>query len=196
MICQGRLVTTLIITLSLSACGGASHTGWQSLPVAIYADNNIVNSNQAMADLQDAFRYWDQKAGKTVFDFKGQWARGLPYSGDPTKPSSILGNVIFFANPWPYASNFVGMTTVESGSGGINAAMVMINGGVNFCTGDCAFDSRTSARKTFAHELGHFIGLSHVSDPNDIMYPSALPGGSINQLGVDTATLRTLTQAP
>jgi hypothetical protein len=194
MICQGRLVTSIFLFMTLSACGGSSHTGWQSLPVPIYADAKIVNSYQAMSDLKDAFNYWESRAGKRIFDFKGQWNGGAPYAGSPGQPTAILGNVIFFSNPWPYPANFVGMTTVENGSDGIDAAMVAINGTQSFCAGDCLYDYRTSQRKTFAHELGHFIGLAHNTDSSDIMYPDALPGGQINQLKADDATLRILTQ--
>ncbi len=193
MIRQGRLVTLVLISIGITSCGGASHTGWQKLPVPIYGDATIVSNPQAMTDLQDAFRYWEQKAGKQVFDFKGQWRGGSPYSGDPSRPSSILGNVIFFQNPWPFAQSFVGMTTVQTEAEGIQAAMVMINGTQSFCPGDCIRDSRISARKTFAHELGHFIGLSHNDNPNDIMYPDASPGGHISHLTVDLGTLRVLT---
>jgi predicted Zn-dependent protease len=85
------------------------------------------------------------------------------------------------------------MTTVQTESEGIQAAMVMINGTQSFCPGDCIRDTRISARKTFAHELGHFIGLSHTENPNDIMFPDASPGGNINHLSVDVATLKVLT---
>jgi hypothetical protein len=193
MIRHGRLVSIILTSILLSACGGASHTGWQKLPVPIYADATITTNTLAMNDLQDAFRYWEQKAGKQVFDFKGQWRGGTPYAGDPSKPNAILGNVIFFQNPWPFAQSFVGMTTVQTESSGIQAAMVMINGTQAFCPGDCNFDTRISARKTFAHELGHFIGLSHNDNPGDIMYPDAKPGGSITHLSVDINTLKTLT---
>jgi hypothetical protein len=190
--CQGWRLGSLFLLFFITACGGSGHLGWKSLPVPIYADSTIIRSPQGMSDLQDAFRYWEEKAGKQIFDFKGEWTFGLPYSGSPTKPDVILGNVIFFQNPWPYAGNYVGMTTVQTGREGPEAAMVMINGTSAFCSGDCIRDSRVSSRKTFAHELGHFIGLNHNQDPGDIMYPDATPGGTISELKADVPTLRVL----
>ena len=189
--CHGRRFGSLFLLLFLTACG-AAHPGWKSFPVPIYADSAVLNSPQNLSDLKDAFAFWEQKAGKPVFELKGLWEGGTPYQGDPTQPSAILGNVIFFANPWPYAPSFVGMTTVQNSSDGTQAAMVMINGTTSFCGGDCNSDLRVSSRKTFAHELGHFIGLNHNQNTSDIMYPDAQPGGKIEQLEVDSAALMNL----
>ena len=189
---HGWRLGSLFLFLLVTACGGSGHLGWKSLPVPIYADSTIMKSSQSMNDLQDAFRYWEQKAGRTIFDFKGEWTSGAPYAGDPTKPNAILANVIFFQNPWPFSQRYVGMTTVQNGEEGPQAAMVMINGTSAFCAGDCIHDYRISSRKTFAHELGHFIGLNHNPDPKDIMYPDATPGGTIEELKADEATLKLL----
>ncbi len=191
MNCHGRAFGSLILVLLVSACC-SSHSGWKSLPVPIYADSSITQSSQTYSDLKDAFQFWDEKAGRQVFDFKGTWNSGTPFTGNPTKPDSILGNVVFFQNPWPYPQNYVGMTTVQNGTNGPQAAMVMINGNSQFCTGDCLYDNRVSSRKTFAHELGHFIGLQHNSDPNDLMYPDAQPGGTLNTVKIDSAALSLL----
>ena len=189
MNCHGRRFVSLILLFLFSACG-PSHPGWKSLPVAIYADSSITQSSQNLSDLKDAFAFWEEKAGKQVFDFKGTWQGGTPYTGDPTKPDSIMGNVVFFQNPWPYPQTYVGMTTVQSGNDGPQAAMVMINSNTQFCNGDCLFDNnRVSSRKTFAHELGHFIGLQHNPDPDDLMYPDAQPGGTLNEVKIDQASL-------
>ena len=192
MISQGRQIGSLILVVLLTACGG-SQKGWSSFPVPIYADSAVMASTQAQADLQDAFQFWEAKTGRKLFDFKGEWTGGSPYQGDPSNPSAITSNVLMFQNPWPFLPTQIGMTTVKMEGEQINSAMIMINAGTSFCTGDCAFDPRSSQRKTFAHELGHFIGLSHVEDQANIMYPTSLPGGSLSQVTVDDVTLKSLT---
>jgi|GEM_PF-4887557 len=65
--CQGRRLGSIILLLSFTACGSA-HPGWKSFPVPIYADAKILNSPQNMGDLRDAFAFWEEKAGKPVYD--------------------------------------------------------------------------------------------------------------------------------
>ena len=194
MICQGRrfnlfLMTSLVI---LSACGSSGRPGWGKFPVAIYSDATITTYPQAQSDLQDAMQFWEQQSGQKLFDYKGTY-NGQPYTGEVQKPTQIVANTIFFQSPWPLASGIVGQTIVNSStSNQIQSAMVMINGGASFCWGECYGQyNQTSARKTFTHELGHFLGLPHTpSDTTDIMYPQITPGGSLTTVKVDTAALR------
>jgi hypothetical protein len=195
MICQGRLFKFLLpmFVLVLSACGNG-RPGWGKFPVAIYSDATITTYPQAQSDLQDAMSFWEAQSGQKIFDYRGTY-NGQVYTGDVQHPSSIAANTIFFQSPWPLASTIVGQTIVNSTtSNQIQSAMVMINGSADFCWGECVGQyNQTSARKTFTHELGHFIGLAHNQNTADIMYPQITPGGSLTSVKVDSAALRELT---
>ena len=195
MICQDRLFV-LVLLLLISACGKAKDgpTRWSSFPVAIYTDQNISSSPAAATDFNDAMAFWEGKAGRKLFDFKGTWDPSkAPYSGPDTSPTKIFGNVVFLQNPWDLGQTTAGETIVMSSSGEIDNSMVMINPNMQYCNGDCVGSGNTSQRKVFTHELGHFLGLNHVQDTANIMNPEVTPGGSLTDEQVDQATLRQLT---
>ena len=196
MMCQGRLVAPLFVLISIliTACGQTpSNSRWQSFPVTIYADSSAINTADKQSDLNDAMNFWEEKAGKKLFNFKGQYSGPQPYSGSITDPGTVLDNVIFFQNPWPLTPNIIGQTLVSASGGSIQNAMVMINGEANFCTGDCTGQpDSNSQRKNFTHELGHFLGLQHVQDVTNVMYPVIQPGGSLTNVTIDTATFNAL----
>lgn len=199
MISQGRpvspnqfsIILPIFIALILSGCAKNGATRWPSLPVAIYADSAIVATKDAQNDLQDAMTFWEQKAGRKVFNYQGVWtSSSQPYTGTADNPGTILSNVIFFQNPWPTTQNVIGQTVVTSLAEEIQHAMIMINPDAPFCTGDCVGQYYSnSARKNLAHELGHFIGLKHISDTSNVMYPVLQPGGVLDSVTVDETAL-------
>lgn len=199
MISQGRPVSptvfsiflSLLIATFTSGCAKNGATRWASLPVPVYSDSSMVGTPEAQADLQDAMSFWEQKAGKKLFDYKGVWTSSAqPYTGTPDNPGNILANVIFFQNPWAASSNVIGQTVVTSFEDEIQSAMIMINPDAVFCSGDCEHEYyANSARKNLAHELGHFLGLKHHHDVNNVMYPILQPGGTMHGVGVDETAL-------
>jgi len=154
----------------------------------------VVATPEAQADFQDAMKFWEEKAGQTLFDYRGIWnSSSSPYTGTPDNPGSITNNVIFFQNPWPAPINVIGQTVVTANDSAIQHAMIMINPNGNFCTGDCiGQDGMNSERKNFAHELGHFLGLTHVQDISNVMYPVIQPGASLTDVTIDQATFNEL----
>jgi hypothetical protein len=197
----------LFIGLSLYACGsdgekrtfaalGSQNIRWANFPVSLEVDPKLTTDPQALADLQDAFRFWEERAGKPLFTLKGDWnSSDPPFRGSVNNPEALLGNVIFFQNPWSLDNQVAGNTIVHSTDGVISNAIILLNPDTHYCAGDCN-DSLwlLSRRKLIAHELGHFLGLGHAASENDIMFPKILVGGELSHLSVDEAGLKRVTQ--
>lgn len=204
MISQGRPVFSLptlcagiciLLSTITSGCAKNGATRWATLPIPVYSDTAIIATSAQQSDLQDAMSFWEQQAGRKIFEYKGVWtSSSQPYTGTAANPGTILGNVIFFQNPWPASSNIIGQTVVTSYEDEIQHAMIMINPDAQFCTGDCHGQEyyANSARKNLAHELGHFIGLKHNDQTSNVMYPVLQPGGSMNGLSIDQTALMEL----
>lgn len=183
----------LLGVVFLSACAKeqAKQSGWSGFPVAIYSDAAVVATTQDKTDLFAAFTYWEAKAGRQLFDYKGEWTGSAPYTGSASAPTDILANVIFFQNPWPFSAQTAGQTTVISSQRGIHGSIIMLNENIGRCSGNCSGETqRISQQKLIAHELGHFLGLEHSSASGDIMYPSISPGGTLSSTGANTSALQ------
>jgi len=65
----------------------------------------------------------------------------------------------------------------------IGKGVVEVTLGDYNCDGKFELYDVKTVEKIMTHELGHSIGLEHVSDPNNIMYPSAIPNYAYCLLG-------------
>jgi hypothetical protein len=204
MTMKPRWILALFLMYSFFSTGCAPDTsessrtqGWSAFPVPIYSDSSLSASSAAQTDFKDAMGFWESKAGRKLFDYRGQWTgQNPPYTGSALSPETILGNVVLLQNPWPFAQNIAAQTTTKKIENNIDSSVIMVNPNTPFCSSDCLFQTGTSLRRAFAHELGHFLGLDHSDDKTNIMYPTIQTGASLSDLQVDAGALSLVTQEP
>ena len=95
-----------------------------------------------------------------------RWAPVLIAWSNPTEFNSLAGSVIGVASSEPVETDG-GERALVSGQVALDTAqlseLLQYNGG------------RSIAVATITHELAHLVGLAHVDDPQQLMYPSARP---------------------
>ncbi|RZA07537.1 MAG: matrixin family metalloprotease [Proteobacteria bacterium] len=198
MKCPGWVFAVLPFVLFSCADANEGNPRWAAFPVTLYSDQAVVATAESERDFRDAMGFWEEKAGRRLFDYKGVWAgSGKPYSGSASNPGTIFANIIFKPSPWPLNGNVAGQTSFLYTDSRIHGAIVLLNRELATCSGDCPVSyGRTSERRVITHELGHFLGLTHnEKDATNIMYPTVMPGGTLSTMKVDAASLAALTKA-
>jgi len=202
---RGRILLVIgacALAAGLTGCGRESapapalgEVRWDSFPVPLQADEAFFRDREAERDLLDAIAFWESKAGKRLFSLSS-WPKGRAvFEGAPDSPSQIHGNALVFQHPWPFESQIAGKTVSLARNNSIQKAAIYLNAQTPLCHGQCTGQNTlTSRRKLLAHELGHFLGLPHVSERGNLMYPEILPGGSLDQLTVNQELLERLTR--
>ena len=193
----------LFLALNFSGCGVEENRGnsttanprWPTLPVLLRVEESLLNRGPEEEDLMAAVAFWEEKAGRKIF-ILGSWPTGrAAFEGSPDNPSQIIDNVLSFQRPWPFELRIAGKTVLLVDKAAIQKAVIFLNAQIGLCSGLCAGqENLTSRRRLIAHELGHFIGLNHVNDRENVMFPEILPGGSLENLKVELPLLNELTR--
>ncbi|MGZ3695444.1 MAG: matrixin family metalloprotease [Bdellovibrionota bacterium] len=159
--------------------------------MSIQLEPAIYNDPDARKDLVDAIRFWENQAGKPLFLVAGQYlSNQAPFVGSASNPDDITANVIMFQNPWPFATDVAGQSILHADQNITQHAIMLLNPTTPLCSADCyGQPSATSQRKLFAHELGHFLGFNHTTNPKDIMFPTIQTGGSLNDVEINVGIL-------
>lgn len=174
---------------------------WASLPIAITVDNTITKNNDALQDVTAGVEFWNKKAEKEILKLNlpdpkaKEVITDSHFIGKLERPEKIHQNILFFPEEWSLSSDIAGKTIMIRHSGLYQNAMIVLNKSKNYCYGECTQpEQNISFRRLVAHELGHFIGLSHTDDPQNILYPVILPSGELSSLRIEENVLLRLTR--
>jgi hypothetical protein len=107
-----------------------------------------------------------------------RWAPVLVAWSDPESWSDLSGRVAGLGG-----STFVDMAGTFSRRGKVYVTGEVALDGPQFAATQLSGDSNTGpmARATIMHELGHVVGLDHVEDPTQLMYPET--SGAVTGFG-------------
>ena len=158
---------------------------WPDQPVS-YAINAPCAGSQedaavCLAAVQASFDTWTQPSCTVLrFDYQGTTDRtDVGYLNDPGADNVNL--VIWHLQDWPaaYGTQALALTTntYDPSTGIIVDSDLEVNGVDYLWRVLATEDTRyMDIANTITHEAGHFIGLDHVKDPGETMYPTAPPG--------------------
>ena len=128
----------------------------------------ILNSFAKWLTLQNSFLFWENQE--------------LSSNGHKAKVKFEITNQKREANVWvTWVVRNIGEGVL--GHAHIGKGVVEVTLGDYNCDGKFELYDVKTVEKIMTHELGHSIGLEHVSDPNSIMYTSLKPNYAYCLLG-------------
>ena len=114
-----------------------------------------VDSTVIMAAMNDAIREWEDDNPSTSFEIVSDNA-DVDIMWSHFMPKHYLG---------AYSSY-----NLTSGDGTVTKHKIDILMGIDDCKGNYQQFSHDSLKYTIAHEIGHYLGLGHVDEPDNLMY--------------------------
>jgi hypothetical protein len=147
----------------------------------------IDNKSQVIATLQDSFQAWETATGKTLFDVESSPEAAATPAADQNNTVGwvkiVPKNVL--AATWIWTVEVDGTDYVEDVDVFYNAFQPW--GVLTDCSGT---ETRFDIGNVGVHEIGHVIGLDHVSDASAMatMYPSA-PKGEVKKRTLTTSDM-------
>jgi hypothetical protein len=138
--------------------------GLNPIPYGIQKNPNQRTSPELLKSaLEFGFAAWSKpECSSLSFEFKGEV--------DADVPVSQLNQIIIISEDWPGSTDdVVGLTTVtyNTQSGLIKYGKIELNEAefefVDVVEDDCSFSVQYDLHSVLTHEIGHFIGLAHLS---------------------------------
>jgi predicted Zn-dependent protease len=176
------LPLTLSLFLLLQACGKKTPTpedscnfvqnseqqrvSWGSrVPVQIYIHTSVPTTY--FPEIEKAAADWNQRFGRTIIKIAG-------WTNSPGGPKQDGASIIYLLNTWEAAqANEQARTTVYWAGDQIQEADMRLNGkDFQFSITDTPEAMKVDLRSLVVHEMGHVLGLSHITTEKSVMAKS------------------------
>jgi hypothetical protein len=149
-------------THAFSAPRGNSGARWNPCATIRYVVNDDHATPAQRALLEEALNDVTAATG-IVFEYVGETSEGLHIQDPPAGADAILA----FSTP-ALTPEHLGGGRIGVGGGSFSGSGRILDG---FIIVDATQGSGATMRGLLRHELGHMMGLAHVGDSNELMYP-------------------------
>ncbi len=180
---RNLLAVCVVLSAETAAAYSISRTAqgavvrWPSVPVAYYLDSagsGDVPDGSDVGAVQQSFADWTNVAcSKLAFKHLGSKATSnLTAVGGSPDGKNVLGWIQ--SNQWQYGGYVLGVTApIFYEDGTIIEADIAFNGYLQKWTTVGQF-GRVDVKSVALHEIGHFFGLQHVLDGNELQQPPTM----------------------